>query len=229
MSSDPDIQSPVNPVPPVILALFLVILATEAAFSLGARGLLGGPEAVGWRNMAIERYGFNADIMAWMFGNGIFPRDHLMRFVSYGFIHGSFTHALFGGAMLLALGKFVGDVFNQWATLALFLISLIAGALMYGLVASGTPWLIGAFPGIYGLIGGFTYLMWLKLGQMGAQQYRAFSLIGFLLAIQLVFGLLFGGNNDWLADIAGFVAGFAASFVLSPGGFAKLREKMRHQ
>lgn len=226
---DPPIARPVNPLPPVVLALFLAILGVEAMFSLGARGMIGGPDAVGWRNMAIERYGFNSDIMAWMLANRVFPGEHLIRFVTYPFIHAGFTHALFAGAMLLALGKFVGDVFNQWATLALFVISTVMGAVVYGLLSGGTPWLIGAFPGVYGMIGGFTYLMWLKLGQMGAQQYRAFTLIGFLLVIQLVFGLFFGGNGEWLADIGGFIAGFAASFLLAPGGFSRLREKMRHQ
>ena len=110
----------------------------------------------------------------------------------------------------------------------LFFFSCIIGALFYGLVAPGQPYLYGAFPGVYGLIGGFTYLMWLKLGEMGERQYRAFTLIGFLLAIQLVFGVLFGGNGWWLADLAGFSGGFVVSFVLSPGGFAKLRSKIRH-
>ena len=225
----PDPKSPVNPLPPVVLALFLMILGIEAAFSLGAQGYVGGPAALGWRNAAIQTYGFNSDIMGWMMQNGVFPREHLIRFVSYAFIHGSFTHALFGGAMLVALGKFVGDVFNQWATLALFVVSVVTGAVVYGLVAPGQPWLIGVFPGVYGLIGGFTYLMWLKLGQVGAQQARAFTLIGFLLGIQLLFGLLFGGGLDWLADIAGFAAGFLASFVLSPGGWSALRAKLRHR
>lgn len=229
MSSEPDHSRPVNPIPPVVLALFLLVVGVEAAFSLGARGMIGGPGAIGWRNGAIERFGFNSDLMQWMIANRVWPQEHLIRFLSYGVVHQSFTHALFGGAMLLALGKFVGDVFNQWATLALVVVSLLAGALAYGLIAPEQPWLIGVFPGIYGLVGGFTYLMWLKLGEMGAQQYRAFTLIGFLLAIQLLFGLLFGSNLDWLADLAGFVAGFLASFVLSPGGFAKLRDRMRHE
>lgn len=229
MSSDPQDPSPINPIPPVVVAMFLAIVLVEAAFSLGARGMIGGPEAIGWRNSAIERFGFNADLMGWMFENGIFPKEHLFRFVSYGFVHGTFTHALFGGAMLLALGKFVGDVFNQWATLALVAISLATGSLTYGFLAGGSPWLIGIFPGVYGLIGGFTYLMWLKLGQMGAQQYRAFTLIGFLLAIQLVFGLLFGSNGEWLADIGGFVAGFGTSFFLAPGGWQKIRTMLQQR
>ena len=226
--SSPENISPVNPLPPVIVALFLLLLGIELVFQMGARGLAGGAGGIGWRSSAIQTYGFNADIMRWMLQNGQYPGEHVMRFVSYIFVHGTFTHAAFAGAMLLALGKFVGEVFNQWATLALFLASSVGGAAIYGLLSGqGQPWLVGAFPGVYGLIGGFTYLMWLKLGQMGAQQARAFSLIGFLMALQLVFGLLFGSNGEWLADVGGFAFGFLLSFFLAPGGWAKIRERLR--
>ncbi len=227
--SSPKPIPPVNPMPPVVLALFVMIMGVEAVFSLGVRGIIGGPGAIGWRNMAIQDYGFNSEIMRWMLENGRYPPDHLMRLVSYVFVHGSFTHALFAGVMLLALGKFVGEVFSQWATFFLFILSAAAGALIYGLMIRDQPWLIGAFPGVYGLIGGFTYIMWLRLGQMGAQQARAFTLIGFLLGIQLIFGLLFGARSEWLADLAGFSFGFVLSFFLSPGGFARLRAKIRHR
>jgi hypothetical protein len=42
MRDDP---SPLNPVPPFALVLFLVIIGVEAAFTLGARGLMRGPWA----------------------------------------------------------------------------------------------------------------------------------------------------------------------------------------
>ncbi|MDR9392732.1 rhomboid family intramembrane serine protease [Roseovarius sp. SYSU LYC5161] len=227
--ASPETESPVNPLPPVVAALFIVIIGVEAAFTLGARGIIGGPEAVGWRNAAIQSYAVNSDIIGWMFQNGVFPGEHMVRFVSYAFVHGTFTHALFAGVLLLALGKFVGEVFSQAAVLALFLLSGVAGAVVFGLVGPAQPWLIGAFPGVYGLIGGFTYLMWLKLGQMGAQQYRAFTLIGVLLLIQLIFGVLFGGNSTWIADISGFAFGFLMSFFLAPGGWARLRARIRHK
>lgn len=220
--------SPVNPLPPAMIILFLAIMAVEVIFMMGARGWIGGPGAIGWRNNAIQSHGFNSDVMGWMLEHGRYPAEHMLRFLSYPFIHGDFTHALFAGAMALALGKFVGEVFSQAATLALFVISCVGGAIVFGLLEPPQPWLVGAFPGVYGLIGGFTYLMWLKLGQMGAQQYRAFMLIGVLLMIQLVFGLIFGSNSTWIADIAGFGVGFLASFILSPGGFARLRAKLRH-
>lgn len=228
--SSPRSDHPVNPLPPVVVALFLVIIGIEAVFNLGARGMIGGPEAVGWRQGAIQDYGFNSDIFGWMVQNNLWPLTHLKRFVTYLFLHGSFTHALFAGVMLLALGKFVGEVFAQWAVLVLFVASAVAGAVVFGLaMPEQQSWLVGAFPGVYGLIGGFTYLMWLKLGQMGAQQFRAFTLIGVLMGLQLIFGLIFGANRMWLADVAGFAAGFILSFFLAPGGWARIRAKIRHR
>ncbi len=225
----PHNESPLNPLPPVVIALFLVIVGLEVAFNLGARGLIGGPQAVGWRLGTLERFAFSAEIFAWMRESGRWPIEHVMRFVSYPFVHASFTHALFAGVMLLALGKMVGEVMGSLAVLLLFFVSAAGGALVYALlVGSSTP-LIGAYPAVYGLIGGFTYLLWLRLGQLGEKQMRAFTLIGFLLVIQLIFGLLFGANAEWVADLAGFVIGFAMSTLLVPGGWAKLVDRLRQR
>lgn len=231
MSEDPDrapeIISPVNPLPPVVVALFLIIIGVEATLSLAARGIIGGPAGIGWRLDAIQTYAFSGLIFDWMWDNGQWPLEHLIRFVSYLFVHGSFTHALFVCVMLLALGKMVGEVFSGLATLSVFIVSGVIGALGYGIIIEDQAPLFGGFPGVYGLIGAFTYLLWLKLGELGAQQVRAFTLIGFLMGIQLVFSLLFGVQNDWIADVIGFATGFALSFVVSPGGFSRLREKMQ--
>ena len=210
--------SPINPLPPVVAALFIIMIGIEVVFALGARGIIGDMNALGWRVAAVETYGFNGQILDWMLINGIYPVEHLIRFMSFLFLHASFTHAIFVGIMVLALGKMVGEVFSQVATLAIFLLSGVFGAAVYGYVLNDPHWLIGGFPGVYGLIGAFTFLQWLHLRVLGKSQRRAFSLIGVLMAIQLVFGVLFGGANDWLADAAGFAAGFGLSFVVCPGG-----------
>ncbi|KAG1715301.1 hypothetical protein GQR58_000266 [Nymphon striatum] len=172
-------------------------------------------------------YSFSGEIFDWMISTGRWPLEHVQRFVTYPFVHATFTHALFAGVMLLALGKMVAEAFGAVATLAIWLVSSIGGAFVYALLSdTGVP-LIGAFPPIYGLIGAFTYLLWLRLGQMGEQQLRAFSLIGILLGIQLLFGLFFGGGKDWLADIGGFVSGFGLSLFLVPGGWARILAKLR--
>ena len=228
MSSNPDV-SPVNPLPPVVVALALVIFLIEAAFNLGARGLIGGPEAIGWRSMAIGTYTPSGMLFDRMMEAGRYPPEHLLRFVSYPFIHVSFTHMIFAVVLLLALGKFVGEVFRWWAVLLVFFGAAIVGAVVYGVFVDTRMPLIGAYPAVYGLIGAFTFLLWVDLAAHGANQYRAFTLIGFLLFIQLVFGVFFGGGPDWIADVAGFVTGFILSFVVSPGGWSRVLDKLRRR
>lgn len=225
-NSDPN-TGPVNPLPPVVVALFLIILGIECVFFLGNEGLVGGPHAIGWRLESMQKYAFSGPIFDWMVENNRWPVEHLIRFFTYPFVSTGFTHAIFVGVLLLAMGKMVGEAFGGVATLVIFLMSGAVGALAYAVLLDDPMPLIGGFPSVYGLIGGFTYLLWRKLSTVGAQQARAFTLIGFLMAFQLIFGLLFGSQNDWVADLAGFVTGFGLSFVLAPGGWADILRRIR--
>lgn len=112
---------------------------------------------MGWRLDAIQRYAFSPDIFDWMVSNGVYPAEHMIRFVSYLFVHYNFTHALFGGVLLLAMGKMVGEVFSGWATLAIFVLSGVVGALGYAVILDSPTPLLGSYPGVYGLIGAFTF------------------------------------------------------------------------
>jgi membrane associated rhomboid family serine protease len=219
--------APLNPLPSVVWVLALPMIAMEIVLQLGASGVAGGPEAVGWRLDAITRLAFVPDLWREMLSLGQFPPEHLARFVGYAFVHGNLTHTVFAVVILLALGKFVAEVLRFWAVLAVFFSATIAGALAYGLWAGPQP-LFGAYPGDYGLVGAFTYLMWLRLAGSGSE-YRAFTMIGFLLAAQLLFGLLFGGGQEWIADLAGFVAGFAVTIWVVPGGIGRLMDRLRQR
>jgi membrane associated rhomboid family serine protease len=227
MSDNPN-PLPVNPLPAVVIALVLIIMGIEVAFSLGARGIVGGPAAIGWRLEAIQIYAFSADIFDWMWANGRWPFEHLQRFVTYIFVHGSFTHALFVCVFVLAMGKMVAEVMGDLAMALIFVLSGVGGAVGYALLVDTPIPLIGGFPAVYGLIGGFTYLLWRSLALVGAAQSRAFTLIAFLMGAQLLFGLLFGGQKDWIADLFGFASGFVLSFFVAPGGWARIRDKIRH-
>ena len=230
MSDDPTpFESPFNALPPVILLLVAAIVAIELTLSAGAAGIVGGPGGIGWRLSAWNDYAFSPAVLDYVWARGDTSPDLLKRFFTYAFVHGSFTDALFGAALLLALGKFVGDVFAPLATLAIFVLGTLAGALAFGLFVSGTTPLFGVWPAVYGLIGAFTYILWLRLGAAGQNQIAAFRLIGFLLGLQLLFGLLFGSNPIWIAELAGFVVGFAASTVLAPGGWSALLVRLRQR
>ncbi|MBV1895069.1 MAG: rhomboid family intramembrane serine protease [Rhodobacteraceae bacterium] len=221
--SHKDNVTAINPLPPVVTALFLIVMGIEVAFFLGSKGLIGGPEAVGWRLEALQKYAFFGGIFDWMRETGSWPFEHLMRFVTYPFVQVSFSQALFVGVMLLAMGKMVAEVFGSVAMLLIFVFSAAGGALAYAVFLSTPIPLIGGFPAVYGLIGAFTFILWKSMSLVGANQARAFTLISVLMGIQLLFGLLFGLNNDWLADLGGFATGFMLSFVVAPGSLVRLR------
>jgi membrane associated rhomboid family serine protease len=223
-------EAPLNPLPVIVWVLALPLIAMELVLGLAGAGAIGGAQGIGWRLQAVERFAMFPELLRYQAETGGQPYAELLRLVSYPLVHASFTHALFAVVLLLALGKMVGEIFRWWGVLIVVFGASIAGALAYGLLVPDlrTP-LLGAYPPVYGLIGAFTFLMWVNLARVGANKYRAFGMIGFLMFAQLLFGVLFGGSWDWVADIAGFVAGFLLSFVASPGGVRRVVQMIRQR
>lgn len=218
--------SPINPLPPAVWLLFVAIALPEIAFSLGEAGLIGGPQAVGWRLTALNDYAFSGQAFDFMLENGRFLPEHVMRFVTYPFVFASFTSTIFAGVILLAMGKMVGEVLGSFAVVLMFFMSGIVGGLAFGLVTD-QAWLIGAYPCVYGLIGTFTFLYWQRQVASGGPQVQAFRLIGVLMGIQLIFGVLFEVGYDWVAEVVGFVTGFALTAFVVPGGMRRVLGALR--
>ena len=222
-------ESPINPLPWVVWAMVLPMVALEAVFSAAEAGLVGGAQGIGWRVAALEQYAVWPAYWRQEWQAGSLDLELLGRFVSYPFLHINPTHAIFAVVILLAMGKFVGEVFRPVSTALVYFASAAVGAVVYASVPAISAPLMGTYPGDYGLIGAFTFLIWVRLAGTGLNQLRAFSMIGFLLAVQLLFGLLFGGGYEWVADISAFVAGFLLSFIASPGGFARALARVRQR
>ena len=215
--------SPLNDIPPVIWALVAPMALLEIYLSVSeALGMNNGLRQALWLKLGFFPEALRA---GWEQGY-VAPHDWL-RTISYPLIHGSFSHVLFVAVITLAMGKFIGEVFRWWAVLAVVLAATAAGALVSALLPFVKLGVLGGYPPVYGLIGAFTYVLWVGARVTGANPARAFSMIAFLLGAQLVFGLAFGGGTDWVADIAGFVAGFAVSVAVSPAGWAKLAAMLR--
>ncbi|MEM6823592.1 MAG: rhomboid family intramembrane serine protease [Pseudomonadota bacterium] len=226
MSQDPD-AAPINPLPAAVVILALPIVLMEFAFIAGAEGFLGGPEAVGWRLSALKSYGFIPAVFDAASQTGRWSLAVVLPLLSYSFIHLSFMHMVMVLVFLLALGKLVGEVMGSRAVFAIFFGSAIAGGLALALLTDSAYPLAGGYPAVYGLIGGYTFILRARLIADGSPGRQAFTLIGVLLFIQLVFGLLFGSGPDWIAEIAGFGAGFAVSPLLLPGGFSRILARLR--
>ncbi|MFD1797055.1 rhomboid family intramembrane serine protease [Paracoccus aurantiacus] len=227
-------ESPINALPPVVWALALPMIASEVVFGLASVGFLGGAQGVGFRLNAMQLAAYFPQIPLRMWQLGVFDLRQAARVLTYPFIHGSLTHALFVIVFTLALGKMIAEQFRPWALLALFFGAAIGGAVIYtvfGLILGvDLGPLIGGYPAVYGLVGGFTFLLWVRLGMEHANRMRAFTLIGMLLLFQLVFGLAFGNSGySWIAEVGGFCVGFLLCFVLVPGGWGRAVAALRRR
>ncbi|MEL7261831.1 MAG: rhomboid family intramembrane serine protease [Pseudomonadota bacterium] len=232
MSSNPD-PSPFNALPPPVWLLFAAIALPELAFSLGEAGLIGGPAAVGWRLAALNTYGFSGQAFDFMLENGVILWEHMLRFVTYPFVSGSFTATLIGGVIVLAMGKLVGEALGGWAVWLIFILCSVIGAIVMGLLTAQS-WLLGAYPGAYGLIGTFTFLYWQRQVAMGGPQGQAFMLIGVLMGLQLVFAALSGvagarPSLTWVAELTAVLAGFGLAAFVVPGGMSRVLAALRRR
>jgi membrane associated rhomboid family serine protease len=224
---NPDLESPFNRLPVVVVVLFVIMAGVEAVLALGEAGLVGGPQAIGWRLGLVRDWGFSGNLFDAMWADGFFPLEHLARVGTDPFIHLSFTHALLAIVLMLALGKMAAEVMGPLAMLALFVLSGIGGALAYAVLLDDPVWLVGGYPPVYGLIGGYSFLIWRRLEGTGRKQLEAFTLIGMLMGLQLIWSLFASVGNGWVAELAGFVCGFALCFLCAPGEWARLLRRMR--
>ncbi len=222
--------SPVNPLPGAVWLLIAAFVAVEATLSAAGYGLIGGAQGVGWRITAIQRYAYSSAIQSWMIENWRFPPTHLLRYLTFPFLHGSPGHALFGAVLVAALGKMVGERFGPANFLALALGVPILAAILFGLVVGEDQlgWLFGAMPMVFALVGAFTWLRWRDAGADPAKRRQAFALIGMLLLARLAFGLLAESGPQWIAELAAFALGFGASaLLLGPGSWRRFRARLR--
>ncbi len=222
--------SPLNPLPGVVWLLLLAIIGIEAVVWAGGAGFIGGQQAVGWRVEAIQRFAFSSAIQDFMLQNMRFPTPHILRYVSFSFIHAAPMHALFGAVLVAALGKSVAQSFGPLRFLLLVLLAPVFGAAVFGLFTSANSlgWLFGAMPMAFALVGGFTWLKWREAAGDVVKQRRAFGMIGILLAARLGFGLFAEAGPAWMAEVVSFAFGFAGSALfLGSGSWARLRARLR--
>jgi|TARA_B110000263_G_scaffold98629_1_gene86148 rhomboid protease GluP len=206
-------NSLINPLPPIILIITLILILIELIFQLSEANLMFGESGQVLRNNIIMEYAFFGSLQDWMLSNGVFRWEFAIRYVTYPFIHLSFMQTLIATVMFLALGKMVCEIYNGFLFFALIFASSVSGAFFYGLILNDQFPLIGLFPAIYGLIGAYTYILWASLRSVGAKSANAFILVALLLGIQILFKFLFNGANDWIADLFGFFTGFLFAFL----------------
>ena len=224
--------SPFNPLPALLWLILLAIIAVEAVLWLGGQGIIGGPQALGWRLQAITRWGFSGAVQSVMLENRHFASAYLVRYAAFSFIHTGPLHAFFVVVLLAALGKYVSDAFGALRMLSVLAPATLGAAVIFGLIAGEgeRAWLVGGMPMVFALVGAASWWRWRRPAESGeddTRRRRALGLIGGVMLLRAVIGVAFEPGHAWIADLAAFGLGLALASVIGPGGWAMIRARLR--
>lgn len=217
----------------------VVLLAVLVGIHMG-RDLLLSPESDDWLILAL------AFIPARMGTAGAqlpgHPWAESVSFVSHMFLHGNAVHLIVNSAWLLAVGSVAARRLGPLRFAALFLLSGVAGAVLFWLCNYGklAP-MIGASGAISGLMAALFPLLFAAAGRRSRWLLRehpehlprltfvqtmtssrpatailAWVVVNFVVAFGLG-SLASDGGIAWEAHLGGFIAGLLAFFLLDPG------------
>jgi len=219
--------APLNPLPGPVWLMLLALAGVETVLVLAAQGWIGGPTAIGWRLEAIQRFAVSGAIQDWMVQTRQAPARHLVRYLAFPLVQPGTMATVLVLAMLAGLGKAIGEGLGTRALLASALLPPVGAAVVFAAVLGDheLAWLFGAWPTVFGLVGAYTWLAWLRAGGDPARQRRAFGLIGVLMLARLGFGLLAEAGHGWIADLVAFAVGFGLAALMAPGTLARLRRR----
>jgi membrane associated rhomboid family serine protease len=181
-----------------------------------------------------------------LLGPGAFPGGvaaDVWTFVTYAFLHGSWSHLILNSVWLLAFGTPVARRFGPLRFLAFFAVTAAGGAVAHLTAHAGMPvWMIGASAAVSGFMAAAIRFVFQRGGplrligndQNDAYRVPALSLLAVLrdprvlmfLAVWFGLNLLFGltalgvdGADQpiaWQAHIGGFVAGLFGFALFDP-------------
>ncbi len=224
--------APVNPLPKVLILLCVALAAAEPFLMLQKLGFLGGIAGLDGRSALLQDFFLPAGLLQAMLEAGDFSPQYLSRFISYIFVDGSLIGTIFALVFILAFGNFVARAFAPWRFLVIFFASVLTGGLVYNVLALMIGYggvLAGGMPGAFGLIGAFTWLMWTGILRHPIGATNPFALILFLVIFRVASAPVFGWDWTTVADWTGFATGFGLCFLLVPGGWQQMLQRLRQR
>ena len=201
---------------PMVLALIAVYCGIEAVLQ-GADHRLWG--TVLWRALAYQYGGFWAGLMrgGWLAN---YPGQTAAMFVTHSALHAGLSH-LFGNMLaLVALANLLADRIGRLEFLALWLLSALAGAFVFGLLGPASQPMVGTSGALFGLTG--VLLAW----EVQTRRAEGLSLPRVLAALLIwILGLallnlacwwLQNGILAWQAHLGGLIAGLVWGLLMRP-------------
>ncbi len=185
---------------PVVWGIVALLLAIEAVFQAGDLGLIRALREPAYL-LAVGAIPPSAALhvpgaLPWFLGG----------LVGHALLHAGWMHVIFNSVGLLCLGHVVQAQAGTRAFLGTMLLTAVAGAVVFLLLAPANSMMVGASGAVFGLLG--VVLRW------RARPIALWRVLVVLAAISLPAGLVFGEAVAWQAHLGGFLAGWLLGGVL---------------
>ncbi len=135
------------------------------------------------------------------------------RLFTAGFLHFGTAHLINNMLILYGIGERVEHIVGRFRMFAIYVVSLLGGSLCsYAVMLLTGQYAIsaGASGAVYGVIGGF---LWLLLFNSGHLEGITAKRLMFSIALMIYFGFSSEGVDNW-AHIGGLLCGFSAAAIL---------------
>ena len=191
------------------LGVLLVCAAIELTLQLADRGILDVPRL---RFVAYTYGGFWPGLLDDWKPN--FPGQPVVMFLTYSVFHGGFMHFLVNMITLLSLGAAVSERGGTARYAAIYVASILGGAVVYGLLAPDYSPMVGASGALFGLVGALTAWDALERRALELTMLPVLRVIAFLVLMNVVLWWAMSGQLAWQTHLGGFVAGALAGAIL---------------
>lgn len=146
-------------------------------------------------------------------GQGIYPLQPVVMFISYGLLHAGIMHLAMNMLSLAAIARELARFVGPARMALIYLVSQLAAALLFGLMAPGGGPMVGASGAIFGLAGGLIgqAIVWRRGRGLSMRPiWRAVLVIGGLnLALTVLMPSI-----AWEAHLGGALAGLLIGLAL---------------
>ncbi len=178
------------------VAVYVLQLASVWFFGAPARGM-------DW----LEFYGARL--------NELIRAGQIWRFLTPALLHASPPHLLFNMYALFSFGSSLERQFGRARFLTLYVLSAFAGNVLSFFFANDLGYSVGASTAIFGLVAAEGVFLYQNRALLGSQFSRAIGNIIFVVVINLGFGSLASGIDNW-GHVGGLLGGLVFTWFAGP-------------
>ena len=196
---------------PPRLALWIggICILIELGLQAADLGLVGSPL---WRSLAYQNGAFWPGLLwGWQPNYAAQP---VLMFASHAFLHGGLLHLVGNMLALASLGRIAAGHVGPGGFALIYGLSVLGGAVAFGLLALGPQPMVGASGALFGLAGAWQYWEYAGARPGRDRLWHLARVIAGLILLNLVLWLAFSGALAWQTHLGGFVAGWAVARFL---------------